>query len=163
MTANIAQVSWKWLHQLWDETGHPCSIQRRAHVGNVNATPGQHLIAEQRMGLIGNGREWIQLGSMIPDRVHQHIVHVHRGVVYTITFVLAMFILRPIRLLSSDSSCNICCSSCVVSVHKNMSSEERRLEKKFSVYLHSLGLPVYPSKYALQCWVRWCPHDLLLS
>ena len=30
----------------------------------------------------------------------------------TITFVCAMFILRPIRLFSSDSSCSICRSSC---------------------------------------------------
>ena len=45
----------------------------------------------------------------------------------TITFVFAMFILRPIRLLSSDSSCRICCSSCGVSVHKNISSAKRRL------------------------------------
>ena len=47
----------------------------------------------------------------------------------TIAFVFAMFILRPIRLLSSDSSCSICCSSCGVSVHRNMSSAKRRLEK----------------------------------
>ena len=40
-----------------------------------------------------------------------------------------MFILRPIRLLSSDSSCSICCSSCGVSVHRNMSSAKRRLER----------------------------------
>ena len=45
----------------------------------------------------------------------------------TITFVFAMFILRPIRLLSSDSSCSICCSSCGVSVHR--SSAKRRLER----------------------------------
>ena len=38
----------------------------------------------------------------------------------TITFVFAMFILRPFRLLSSDSSCSICCSNCGVSVHRNM-------------------------------------------
>ena len=37
-----------------------------------------------------------------------------------------MFILRPIRLLSSDSSCNICCSSWGVSLHRNMSSAKRR-------------------------------------
>ena len=47
----------------------------------------------------------------------------------TITFVFAMFILRPIRLLSSDSYCSICCSSCGVSVHRNMSSAKRRLER----------------------------------
>ena len=49
----------------------------------------------------------------------------------TITFVFAMFILRPIRLLSSDSSCSICCSSCGVSVHMNMSSAKRTLERNF--------------------------------
>ena len=43
------------------------------------------------------------------DIFYQHIGHVYRGVVYTITFVFAMFILRPIRLLSSDSSCSTCC------------------------------------------------------
>ena len=42
---------------------------------------------------------------------YQHIVHVYRGV----------------RLLSSDSSCSICCSSCGVSVQNNMSSAKRRL------------------------------------
>ena len=58
------------------------------------------------------------------------IAHVYRCVVSTtITFVFAMFILIPIRLLSSDSSCSICCSSCGVSVHRNMSSEKRRLER----------------------------------
>ena len=47
----------------------------------------------------------------------------------TITFVFAMFILRPIHLLSSDSSCSICCSYCGVSVHRNMPSSKRRLER----------------------------------
>ena len=42
----------------------------------------------------------------------------------TITFDFAIVI-----LLSSDSSCSICCSSCVVSVHRNMSSAKRRLER----------------------------------
>ena len=49
----------------------------------------------------------------------------------TTTFVFAMFILRPIRLLSSDSYCSICCSSCGVSVHRNMSSAKRRLERNY--------------------------------
>ena len=44
-------------------------------------------------------------------------------------FFFAMFILRPIRQLSSDSSCSICCSSCGVSVHRNMSSAKWRLER----------------------------------
>ena len=47
----------------------------------------------------------------------------------TITFVFVMFILRPICLLSSDSSCSICCSYCGVSVHRNMSSAKRKLER----------------------------------
>ena len=42
-----------------------------------------------------------------------------------------MFILRPIRLLSSDSTCSICCSYCAVSVHMNMSSAKRRLERNY--------------------------------
>ena len=49
----------------------------------------------------------------------------------TITFVFVMFILRHIRLLSSDSSCSICCSYCGVSVHMNMSSAKRRWERNF--------------------------------
>ena len=63
------------------------------------------------------------------DIFYQHIVHVYRGGSTTITFVFVMFILRPICLLSSDSSCSICCSSCGVSVHRNMSSAKRRLER----------------------------------
>ena len=63
------------------------------------------------------------------DIFYQHIVHVYRGVVFNHHLVFAMFILRPIRLLSSDSSCSICCSSCGVSVHRNMSSAKRRLER----------------------------------
>ena len=54
----------------------------------------------------------------------------------TITFVFVMFILRPIRLLSSDSSssiccssCSICCSPCGVTVPRNMSSTKWRLER----------------------------------
>ena len=63
------------------------------------------------------------------DIFYQHIVHFTGVSSTTITFVFAMFILRPIRLLSSDSSCSICCSSCGVSVHRNMSSAKRRLER----------------------------------
>ena len=47
----------------------------------------------------------------------------------TTTVVFAMFILRRIRLLSSDSSCSICCSYCGASVHRKMSSAKRRLER----------------------------------
>ena len=49
-----------------------------------------------------------------------------------------MFILRPIRLLSSDSSCSICCSYCGFSVHRNMSSAKRRLERKYPSILTPL-------------------------
>ena len=42
-----------------------------------------------------------------------------------------MFILRPIRLLSSDTSCSICCNYRGVSVHRNMSSAKRRLERNY--------------------------------
>ena len=42
-----------------------------------------------------------------------------------------MFILRPLCLLSSDSSCSICCSSYGVSVHRNMSPAKRRLERNY--------------------------------
>ena len=67
------------------------------------------------------------------DNVYMHIVHVYKiGVLSTtITFVFAMFILRPIRLLSSDSSCSICCSYCGVTVPRNMSSAKRRLEGNY--------------------------------
>ncbi len=61
----------------------------------------------------------------------------------TITFVFAMFILRPIRVLSSGSSLSICCSSCGVSVHRNIYViSKAEIGKKFSVYLHGLVLPV---------------------
>ena len=56
-------------------------------------------------------------------------VHVALDILYQHIFVFAMFIVRPIRVLSSDSSCNICCSSCGVYVHRNMSSAKRRLER----------------------------------
>ena len=49
----------------------------------------------------------------------------------TITFVFVMFILRPSCLLSSDSSRSICCSTCSVSVRRNMSSSTRRWERNY--------------------------------
>ena len=61
------------------------------------------------------------------DIFYQHIVHIYRGVVYNHHICLCD-VHRPIRLLSSDSSCSICCSYCGVSVHRNMSSAKRRLE-----------------------------------
>ena len=63
------------------------------------------------------------------DISNQHIAHVYRVLPTTITFVFAMLILRPIRPLSLDSSFSICCSSCGVAVHRNMSSVKRRLER----------------------------------
>ena len=78
-----------------------------------------------------------------------------------IIFVFAMFIVRPIRLLSSDSSCSVCCSYCVVSVHKNMSSAKWELVRNYpsistplfsysltmlsSVAVNSMGEMVSPS------------------
>ena len=81
------------------------------------------------------------------DNVYMHIVHVYKiGVLSTtITFVFAMFILRPIRLLSSDSSCCICCSYCGVTVPRNMSSAKRRLERNYP----SIFTPVF-SQFNLQ-------------
>ena len=65
------------------------------------------------------------------DISYQHIVHIYRGVVYNHhLFVFAMFILRPFRLLSSDSYCSICCSHCGVSVHRNIPAK-RRLERNY--------------------------------
>ena len=59
---------------------------------------------------------------------YQHIVHLlYWGVVCNHNIVFARFIFTPICLLSSDSYCSIWCSSCGVSVHKNMSSAKRRL------------------------------------
>ena len=49
----------------------------------------------------------------------------------TITFVFAMVILIPIRLLLSDSSCSICCNYCGVSVNKNMSSAKWILVRNY--------------------------------
>ena len=63
------------------------------------------------------------------DIFYQHIVHVYRGVVYNHHLCLCDVHLKTHRLLSSDSSCSICCSSCGVSVHRNMSSAKRRLER----------------------------------
>ena len=78
------------------------------------------------------------------DIFYQHIVHVYRRVVYNHHICLCtIFILRPFRLLSSDSSCSICCSYCGVSVHRNMSSAKRRLERHFPSIFTSLLL-VYP-------------------
>ena len=71
--------------------------------------------------------------------IYQHIFHVIGVLSTTITFVFAMFILRPIRLLSWDSYCSICCCYCGVSVHRNMSSATRRLEKNYP----SIATPLF--------------------
>ena len=97
------------------------------------------------------------------DIFYQHIVRIYRCVVYSHhNFVFAMFILRTILLLSSDSSCSICSSSYGVSVHRNISSVKRRLERNspsiftplfsqfnllnmlFNVAVNSLGEMVSP-------------------
>ena len=44
----------------------------------------------------------------------------------TIIFVFKIFILKPLRLLSSHSSCSIISSSFGVSVHRKISSAKRR-------------------------------------
>ena len=63
---------------------------------------------------------------------YHHIVHVDCGVVYNHQLIVyAMLIFRPICLLSSDSSCCICCKSCGVHVHTNMSLAKRRLLRNF--------------------------------
>ena len=64
------------------------------------------------------------------DIFYLNIVHVYRGVVYNHHLCLCD-VHRHIRLLSSDSSCTICCSYCGVSMHRNMSSAKRRLEINF--------------------------------
>ena len=85
----------------------------------------------------------------------------------TITFVFAMFILRLIRLLSPDSSCSICCSSCVFLC-------KRIYHWQSGDWLEIFGLssrPCSPSLTFWICspvlpwtaWVRWCPPVLLLS
>ena len=72
-------------------------------------------------------RIFLSYGLQVMTR-EVHRLSLRRLLSTTITFVFAMLILRPIRLLSSDSYCSICCSSCGVSVHRNMSSAKRRLE-----------------------------------
>ena len=66
-----------------------------------------------------------------------------------------MFILRPICLLSLDSSCSICCSYCGVSVHRNMSSAKRRLERNSP----SIFTPLF-SQFNLLNALQCCPEQL---
>ena len=63
------------------------------------------------------------------DIFYQHIVHVYWGVVYNHHLCLCDVHLKTHSHISSDSSCSICCSSCGVAVHRNMSSAKRGLER----------------------------------
>ena len=79
---------------------------------------------------------------------YQHIVHVNWSVVYNHHRCLYDVIFKP-TYQSSDSSCSICCNSCGAPEHKNMSSANWRLLKNSpSILIHTLVLPVEPSKYA---------------
>ena len=65
------------------------------------------------------------------DIYYQHIVHVYRGVAYNHHLCLCdVHLMTHSRIHSTDSSCSICCSSCGVSVHRNMSLAKPRLERK---------------------------------
>ena len=75
----------------------------------------------------------------------------------TTTFVFQTFILRPIRLLSSDSSCRICCSSCGVSVHRNMSSAKRIFERNSP----SIVTPLFSQLIFFFKCARQCCHEQL--
>ena len=83
------------------------------------------------------------------DSFYPHIVHLYRGVVFNHHFCLCDVHLKThFCLLSSDSSCSICCSSCGVSVHRNMSSTKRRLERNSP----SIFTPLFS---------QFCPLDML--
>ena len=97
-----------------------------------------------------------------------NISYHHIGMLSTfVTFVFTMFILRPIRLLSSDSSCSICCSSCGVSVHKNMASAKRRLVRNypsiFTPLFNQFNLPNMHSDVAVNSLGEMVSPVLLLS
>ena len=85
------------------------------------------------------------------DIFYQHIVHVYWGVVYTHHLCLCDVHLKTHSLLSSDSSCSICCSSCGVSVHMNMPSAKRRLERNSPSIFTPLFSQLNLLNYALQC------------
>ena len=85
------------------------------------------------------------------DMFYQHIVHVYWGVVYTHHLCLCDVHLKTHSLLSSDSSCSICCSSCRVSVHMNMPSAKRRLERNSPSIFTPLFSQLNLLNYALQC------------
>ena len=72
------------------------------------------------------------LGSLYPATFSMSTLFTFLGVLSTtITLVFVMFIFRPIRLLSSGSSCSVCCSYCGASVSTNTSSAKRRLLRKY--------------------------------
>ena len=54
-------------------------------------------------------------------------------------FIFEMFILKPLRLLSSHSSCSIISSSCGVSVHRKISYAKRRWLR----YSPSIFMPLF--------------------
>ena len=82
---------------------------------------------------------------------YEHIANVYWGVVYNHHLCLCDVHLKT-HSPSSDSSCSICCSSCGVSVHTNMSSAKRRLVRNSP----SIFTPLFSQfnllhNYALQC------------
>ena len=65
------------------------------------------------------------------DIFYQHSVHVYKGVVYNHHLCLFDVHLKTHSPTFIVSSCSICCSYCGVSLHWNMSSAERILEKNY--------------------------------
>ena len=98
------------------------------------------------------------------DIFYQHIVHVYRGVVYKHHLCLCDVHLKTHSSTFIGFSCSICCSCCGVSVHRNMSSAKRILERNSP----SIFTPLFSQFNILNmlsnvAWVRWCPPVLLLS
>ena len=87
-----------------------------------------------------NSHTWLNIAypftggtkSCVPAATHTSFHFGLHGRKLVLTPVLVwsvdMLIFKPICILSSDSYCCICFSSCGVSVHKNMSSAKRRWE-----------------------------------
>ena len=67
----------------------------------------------------------------------------------TIIFVFEMFILKPLRLLSSHSSCSIIYSSCFGAQEDILCETE--MVKIFSVYFQAFVLPVQFSEDTFEC------------
>ena len=94
------------------------------------------------------------------DIFYQHIVHVYRGVVYNHHLCLH---LKTHSSTFIGFSCSICCSCCGVSVHRNISSAKRRLERNSP----SIFTPLFSQFNLLNmlsnvAWVRWCPLSYFL-